>query len=115
MQPREGRLIQLPRLHHPALRQPVDDHLDEAYLLAAVAGLVKELGGGDPVAMISSINIGAHLVDTSPLSTLGALCIACAGDHEDKAVLFRKLLIWGLSMSIVGAVICYIFFGLLGM
>jgi hypothetical protein len=83
--------------------------------LPMVPGLIKELGGGDPVALISSINIGAHLVDTSPLSTLGALCIACAGDHEDKAVLFRKLLIWGLSMSIVGAIICYVFFGLLGM
>jgi len=64
--------------------------------------------------MISSINIGAHLVDTSPLSTLGALCIACAGDHEDKPALFRKLLLWGLSMSVVGAAICYVFFGLLG-
>lgn len=83
--------------------------------LPMVPGLVKELGGGDPIAMISSINIGAHLVDTSPLSTLGALCIACAGAHEDKAKLFRKLLIWGLSMSIVGAAICYVFFGLLGL
>jgi hypothetical protein len=82
--------------------------------LPMVPGIIKELGGGDPVALISSINIGAHLVDTSPLSTLGALCIACAGDHEDKAKLFRNLLIWGLSMSVVGGVICYIFFGLLG-
>jgi di/tricarboxylate transporter len=82
--------------------------------LPMVPGLIKELGGGDPVAIISSINIGAHLVDTSPLSTLGALCIACAGDHEDKAKLFRNLLIWGLSMSLVGAVVCYLFFGLLG-
>ena len=83
--------------------------------LPMVPGLIKELGGGDAVSMISSINVGAHLVDTSPLSTLGALCIACAGDHEDKAVLFRKLLIWGLSMSVVGAILCYVFFGLLGM
>jgi len=68
----------------------------------------------DPVALISSINVGSHLVDTSPLSTLGALCIACAGDHEDKGVLFKRLLMWGLSMSIVGAIVCYVFFGLLG-
>ena len=80
--------------------------------LPMVPGLIKEIGGGNPIAMISSINIGAHLVDTSPLSTLGALCIACAGDHEDKAKLFRNLLIWGLSMSVVGAVVCYVFFGL---
>ena len=82
--------------------------------LPMVPGLIKEVGGGDPIAMISAINIGSHLVDTSPLSTLGALCIASAGDHEDKAVLFRKLLIWGLAMSVVGAAVCYVFFGLLG-
>ncbi len=82
--------------------------------LPMVPGLIKEIGGGNPVAMISSINIGSHLVDTSPLSTLGALCIACAGEHEDKAKLFRNLLIWGLAMAVVGAVVCYVFFGLLG-
>ena len=45
---------------------------------------------------------------------LGALCIASAGEEEDKGVLFRKLLIWGLSMSIVSGVVCYVFFGILG-
>lgn len=81
--------------------------------LPMVPGLIKEIGGGNPIALISSINIGAHLVDTSPLSTLGALCIACAGEHEDKAKLFRNLLIWGLAMSVVGAMVCLIFFGML--
>jgi hypothetical protein len=64
--------------------------------------------------MISSINIGSHLVDTSPLSTLRALCIACAGERENKQNLFRNLLIWGLSLSIVGALACLLFFGILG-
>jgi di/tricarboxylate transporter len=82
--------------------------------LPMVPGLIKEIGGGDPIALISSINVGAHLVDTSPLSTLGALCIACAGEHEDKAKLFRKLLMWGLAMSVVGAVVCLVFFSVLG-
>ena len=82
--------------------------------LPMVPGL-QQLTGGDAIAMISSINIGAHLVDTSPLSTLGALCIASAGDHEDKGKLFRKLLIWGLSMSVVAGIVCYIFFGVLGL
>lgn len=85
--------------------------------LPLVPGLMKELGlmgqAQHAVDMISSINIGAHLVDTSPLSTLGALCIACAGEHEDKAKLFRNLLIWGLSMSVVGAVVCWFFFGVM--
>ncbi|MCX7779485.1 MAG: SLC13 family permease [Negativicutes bacterium] len=83
--------------------------------LPMVPGLIKEIGGGNPVALISSINIGAHLVDTSPLSTLGALCIACAAEHEDKAKLFRNLMLWGLSMSVVGAIVCYVAFGLLGL
>ena len=81
--------------------------------LPMTPGLV-ELTGGDPIAIISSIDVGSHLVDTSPLSTLGALCIASAGEEEDKGVLFRKLLIWGISMSIVSGIVCYVFFGLLG-
>ena len=82
--------------------------------LPMTPGLV-ELTGGDPIAIISAIDVGSHLVDTSPLSTLGALCIASAGEEEDKGVLFRKLLIWGLSMSIVSGIVCYVFFGLLGL
>lgn len=82
--------------------------------LPLVPGLVKEVPGADVIAMISSINVASHLVDTSPLSTLGALCIACAGAHEDKARLFRKLLMWGLSMAVVGSLACLLFFGILG-
>ena len=82
--------------------------------LPMTPGLV-ELTGGDPIAIISAIDVGSHLVDTSPLSTLGALCIASAGEEEDKGVLFRKLLIWGLSMSIVSGIVCFVFFGVLGL
>jgi hypothetical protein len=57
--------------------------------LPLVPGLLQQVPGADAVGMISSINIGAHLVDASPLSTLGALCIACAAEHEDKMKLFR--------------------------
>jgi Na+/H+ antiporter NhaD/arsenite permease-like protein len=78
-----------------------------------VPSLIAKLGGGNPVAIISSINVGSHLVDVSPLSTLGALCIANAAPHEDRHLLFRHLLWYGLSMSIVGAIVCYVFFGLL--
>jgi di/tricarboxylate transporter len=84
--------------------------------LPLVPGLLKALGPAtDAIGLISSINVGSHLVDTSPLSTLGALCIACAAAHEDKTKLFRKLLLWGLSMSVVGAVVCLVFFGILGL
>ncbi|WP_019554023.1 SLC13 family permease [Propionispira raffinosivorans] len=81
--------------------------------LPLVPGLVDQLGGGNAIAMISSIDVGSHLVDTSPLSLFGAMCIACADDKEDKGKLFRQLLIWGFSMCIVGGILCYVFFGLL--
>ena len=82
--------------------------------LPMTPGLV-ELTGCDAISIISAINVGSHLVDTSPLSTLGALCIAAAPEYEDKGVLFRKLLIWGLSMSIVSGIVCFVFFGVLGL
>ena len=78
-----------------------------------VPGLLAQLGGGNAVAVVSAINVGSHVVDVSPLSTLGALCIANAAAHEDKNKLFQHLLIYGLAMSVFGALLCYIFFGLL--
>jgi len=77
----------------------------------AVPGLLERLGGGDIVAVASSIAVGSHLVDLSPLSTIGALCIAATSESESRSV-FRKLLAWGLAMTVVGAAICYLMFGL---
>ena len=78
--------------------------------LPTIPGLIERLGGGDPLAIAASMNIGAHLVDLSPLSTTGALCIAAVASGESVRSVFNKLLIWGLSMTIVGGVFCYIFF-----
>ncbi len=36
----------------------------------------RALGGGDPLAIALSINVGSSLVDVSPLSTIGALAVA---------------------------------------
>ena len=41
------------------------------------------------------------------------MCIANAACHEDRNRLFRRLLLYGLSMAVVGALVCYLFFGLL--
>ena len=78
--------------------------------LATVPGLVRELGGGDPLAIALSINVGASLVDVSPLSTLGALCVAAVAADEAKP-LFRRLMAWGLSMTLVGAALCQLLAG----
>lgn len=82
-------------------------------LLPTVPGLIQRMGGGDAMALVSSMTVGGHLVDVSPLSTLGALCLAAAPPGTDNRVLFNKLLAWGLSMTIVGPIICWVFFGLL--
>ena len=79
--------------------------------LPGVPGLVEKLGGGDPLAITSSILVGGHLVDVSPLSTIGALCVAGAGTGEDRKLLFNRVLAWGMSMSVVGGVICQLAFG----
>lgn len=74
--------------------------------LPMVPGLVRQVGGGDPLAVALSINVGSALVDVSPLSTLGALCVAAVVDPVAARDLFRKLLIWGLSMAVAGALLC---------
>lgn len=82
--------------------------------LPMVPGLIAKVGG-NPASIITSICVGSHLVDTSPLSVFGALCLATASKKEDKKKLFRNLLIWGLSMSVVGGLICLLLFGVLGL
>jgi hypothetical protein len=48
----------------------------------------------------------------SPLSTIGALAIAAIPPGEDARALFRKMLAWGLSMTIFGALFCQLLIGL---
>jgi hypothetical protein len=48
-------------------------------------------------------------VDVSPLSTIGALCMAGA-TAADSRKLFMQLLAWGLSMAVLSAVLCYLLF-----
>ena len=56
------------------------------------------------------MNVGAHLVDMSPLSTVGALCLAALPAGTDSSDLFNKLMMWGLSMAVVGSTLCWIMF-----
>ena len=69
----------------------------------------KETPGGvhrDPPDRASG-----SLVDVSPLSTLGALCVAAVPDGPEARALFRRLLMWGLSMAVVGAILCQVLAG----
>jgi Na+/H+ antiporter NhaD/arsenite permease-like protein len=80
--------------------------------LPAVPGMVAKVGGGDPLAVALSVNVGGSMVDVSPLSTLGALCVAAVADPGEARLLFRQLLVWGLAMSVVGALLCQALAGL---
>ena len=76
--------------------------------LPTVPGLIARLGG-DAFSVASSMNVGAHLVDMSPLSTTGAMCLAGISDQTQVRPTYNKLLAWGLSMTIVGSIGCYLF------
>lgn len=77
--------------------------------LPLAPGLAARLPGTDPLALAITINIGSALVDVSPLSTLGALCIAAAPSGADSPRLYRNLLLWGFAMVPLGALLCYLF------
>jgi di/tricarboxylate transporter len=79
--------------------------------LPMVPELAQRLGGIDPLSIAWSMNVSASLVDLSSLSTVGALYIAGAAPGTDVKALFNGLLVWGLSMSVVGALLCWILFG----
>lgn len=79
--------------------------------LPAVPGLVEKLGGGNPLEIALSINVGAAMVDVSPLSTIGALCVAALPNPGGARVLFRQMLLWGFAMTIVAAVFCQLAIG----
>jgi len=74
--------------------------------LPSVPGLVEKLGGGNPLEIALSINVGAAIVDVSPLSTIGALCIAALPNPDEGRAIFRQMLLWGFAMTIVGALFC---------
>jgi hypothetical protein len=79
--------------------------------LPMVPDLAMRLGGLDPLPIAWSMNVAASLVDLSSLSTGGALFIAGAAGFADTRKLFNQLLAWGLSMTLVGAALCYVLFG----
>ena len=79
--------------------------------LPLVPKLSESLGGGMAKALAMTMNVSGHLVDVSPLSTIGALCIASIPAGVGSRRLFNQLLAWGLSMTVIGALICWAFFG----
>ena len=79
-------------------------------LLPTVDDLIENIGGGNALAIVSSMIVGGHVVDVSPLSTLGALCLAAAPPGTNARQLFVQLLLWGISMTVVAAAVCWVLF-----
>jgi di/tricarboxylate transporter len=80
--------------------------------LPMVPSLAMRLGVPElATGLAETINIAGHLVDVSPLSTIGAICVASVPSGETSRILFLQLLAWGLSMTIVGSALCWIAFG----
>ena len=79
--------------------------------LPMVPDLAQRLGGVNPLDIAWSMNVSASLVDLSSLSTVGALYIAGMPPGADTRRLFNGLLAWGMSMTLVGALLCWLLFG----
>jgi len=79
--------------------------------LPMVPELAHKLGDVPQLPIAWAMNVGSSLVDLSSLSTVGALYLAAAAPGTDTRKLFNQLLWWGLSMAVVGAVLCELLFG----
>lgn len=71
--------------------------------LSVISPIVVPIAG-DPVltaiGVVTAVSISSSVVDTSPMSTSGALLMASA-KPEDERVFFRALLLWAIAMIAV--------------
>lgn len=72
---------------------------------------VPFLLGGEvgAVGMVIALAISSSVVDSSPISTSGALVTANAPEDQRDAV-FRKLMTWGLSMAAIAPPVTWVIF-----
>lgn len=78
-----------------------------------VPDLLARAGAGGALSAVIAIDMGSHLVDVSPLSTLGALCLAALPPEVERGRVFRALLAWGLAMAVLGAALAWLFLDVL--
>lgn len=63
-------------------------------------------GGVSALGATIAICLSSTLVDSSPLSSVGALTVA-SGTKEDAPRLYRQLLVWGMSMIVVAPLVTW--------
>ena len=77
-------------------------------LIPTVPGVVENLSA-DPVAIVTGIIIGAHMVTTSPFSTMGGLAMATASSEDltDKNKFYKQLLMLGFAGIVFGLIVVF--------
>ena len=80
-------------------------------LIATIPGMVEQLPV-DPSVLITGVILGAHVVTTSPMSTLGGLAIASSNEAINRNKFFIQLLCVGIGGLVFGALL--VFIGIVG-
>jgi Na+/H+ antiporter NhaD/arsenite permease-like protein len=62
-----------------------------------------------PLGVVTALSISSSVVDTSPMSTSGALLMASA-KPEDERVFFRSLLLWAMAMVLLVPALTWLVF-----
>ena len=75
-------------------------------------GLAAKMSISNTVPMAVAVAVGSHVVDVSPLSTLGALSLAAVKNPNEQKRLFTWLMAWGMSMSVVAGLLAFLFLDL---
>ncbi|MDX1946074.1 MAG: SLC13 family permease [Pirellulaceae bacterium] len=78
--------------------------------LPMVSKLADLTPGSDKLSLAQAVLVGGNLVDMSPFSTIGALCLAGTPPETDRRLLFNQLLAWGFVVAFLGAILCWICF-----
>lgn len=66
-----------------------------------------------PIGVVTAVSISSSVVDTSPMSTSGALLMASA-QPKDERLFFRALLLWAIGMIAVVPLLVWLLFVQLG-
>lgn len=88
-----------------------------AAVLGASIPLVEPIlqGGALPaVGVITAVAIASAIVDTSPLSTNGALLLANVQNMEER-VFFRRLLLWAITVVVLAPLLLWLIFVVIGL
>jgi Na+/H+ antiporter NhaD/arsenite permease-like protein len=84
--------------------------------LGVISPIVVPIAGDPlltPIGVITAVSISSSVVDTSPMSTSGALLMASA-QPKDERMFFRALLLWAIGMIAVVPLFVWFLFVYLG-